>query len=246
MKTQKSKKSEIISDFFNFLENFSAYIFILESIKHQYIYSNTRSKIREKILIMLTLKSYAGEKKLISSGRVTMRILVHLIADFLSIKEKDITLLCNKISECKELSDLSLIPFSKDEYTLMFDIMKPFMNQMFVYRLIKYHDKKRDPHFTTELEQEKQDLLDFANTWDIKFDIVITPLLYCDNQGNRVGYGKGFYDIFFSKIDRSTLKVGVSFFPPVALISDVSQQDVPLDYLVTPTEVLSFISKSMK
>ena len=81
---------------------------------------------------------------------------------------------------------------------------------------------------------------------DIKFDIVITPLLYCDNQGNRVGYGKGFYDIFFSKIDRSTLKVGVSFFPPVALISDVSQQDVPLDYLVTPTEVLSFISKSMK
>jgi len=27
---------------------------------------------------------------------------------------------------------------------------------------------------------------------NIKFDIVITPLLYCDNQGNRVGYGKGF------------------------------------------------------
>ena len=32
----------------------------------------------------------------------------------------------------------------------------------------------------------------------------------------------------------------------VALISDVSEQDVPLDYLVTPTEVLSFISKSIK
>ena len=81
---------------------------------------------------------------------------------------------------------------------------------------------------------------------DIKYDIVITPLLYCDNQGNRVGYGKGFYDMFFSKIDRNTLKVGVSFFPPAALISDVSEQDVPLDYLVTPTEVLSFISKSIK
>ena len=81
---------------------------------------------------------------------------------------------------------------------------------------------------------------------DIKYDIVITPLLYCDNQGNRVGYGKGFYDIFFSKTDRNALKVGVSFFPPAALISDVSQQDVSLDYLVTPTEVLSFISKSIK
>jgi 5-formyltetrahydrofolate cyclo-ligase len=29
------------------------------------------------------------------------------------------------------------------------------------------------------------------------FDFVITPLLYCDHEGNRVGYGKGFYDDFF-------------------------------------------------
>ena len=183
MKTQKTKKPEIISDFFNFLEDFSAYIFILESIKHQYIYSSTRSKIREKILIMLRLKSYAGEEKLISSGRVTIRTLVHLIADFLSINKKDITPLCNKISECKELSDLSLISFSEDEYTLMFDIMKPFMNQMFVYRLIKYHDKKRNLHLTTELEQEKQDLLDFANTWCIKFDIDHIPKALHYNNG---------------------------------------------------------------
>ena len=183
MKTQKTKKPEIISDFFNFLEDFSAYIFILESIKHQYIYSSTRSKIREKILIMLRLKSYAGEEKLISSGRVTIRTLVHLIADFLSINKKDITPLCNKISECKELSDLSLISFSEDEYTLMFDIMKPFMNQMFVYRLIKYHDKKRNLHLTTELEQEKQDLLDFANTWGIKFDIDHIPKALHYNNG---------------------------------------------------------------
>lgn len=183
MKTQKTKKPEIISDFFNFLEDFSAYIFILESIKHQYIYSSTRSKIREKILIMLRLKSYAGEKKLISSGREIIGTLVHLIADFLSIKKKDITPLYNKISEYKKLSDLSLIPFSEDEYILMFDIMKPFMNQMFVYCLIKYHDKKRDLHFTTELEQEKQDLLDFANTWDIKFDIDHIPKALQYNNG---------------------------------------------------------------
>ena len=183
MKTQKTKKPEIISDFFNFLEDFSAYIFILESIKHQYIYSSTRSKIREKILIMLRLKSYAGGEKLISSGRVTIRTLVHLIADFLSIKKKDILPLCNKISECKELSDLSQIPLSEDEYTLMFDIMKPFMNQIFVYRLIKYHDKKRNLHNTTELEQEKQDLLDFANKWDIKFDINHIPKALKYNNG---------------------------------------------------------------
>ena len=183
MKTQKTQKPEIISDFFNFLEDFSAYIFILENIKHQYFFLSAYSKIREKILIMLTLKSYAGEKKLVSSGRVTTRTLVYLIADFLSIKKKDITPLCNKISECKKLSDFLLIPFSEDEYSLMFDIMKPFMNHMFVYRLIKYHDKKRNLHLTTELEQEKQDLLDFANTWDIKFDIDHIPKVLQYNNG---------------------------------------------------------------
>ena len=79
-----------------------------------------------------------------------------------------------------------------------------------------------------------------------EIEVVFVPLLAYDTKGNRVGYGKGFYDMFFSKTDRGALKVGVSFFPPAALISDVSEQDVPLDYLVTPTEVLSFISKSMK
>ncbi len=74
----------------------------------------------------------------------------------------------------------------------------------------------------------------------IDFDYIITPLLYCDASGNRVGYGKGFYDSFFSTISPQTLKVGVSFFPPEEKISDIISSDIPLDYLVTPIEVLSF------
>lgn len=70
------------------------------------------------------------------------------------------------------------------------------------------------------------------------FDYIITPLLYCDEQGNRIGYGKGFYDRFFSRV--TGLKVGVGFFLPNEIIDDVSETDVPLDYLVTPEEVLSF------
>ena len=90
------------------------------------------------------------------------------------------------------------------------------------------------------------------NSWGIKepagnedcglkdFDLIITPLLYADQFGNRVGYGKGFYDRFFSEINPKTVKVGVSFFPPNENIDDISAFDVPLNYLVTPTEVLSF------
>ncbi|WP_426475716.1 5-formyltetrahydrofolate cyclo-ligase [Chryseobacterium balustinum] len=78
----------------------------------------------------------------------------------------------------------------------------------------------------------------------LDFDFVITPLLYCDFKGNRVGYGKGFYDQFFENISKSTKKIGVNYFNPDDMIDDVWENDIPLDYLVTPTEVLSFLSKS--
>lgn len=74
----------------------------------------------------------------------------------------------------------------------------------------------------------------------INFDYVITPLLYCDDQGNRVGYGKGFYDRLFQKVPPTTKKIGVNYFPPSEAIEDVWDEDIPLDYLITPTEVLSF------
>ena len=119
---------------------------------------------------------------------------------------------------------------------------------VFVPKMVQNEIKTIQLKLDTPLKENGWGILEPEDDFveDIKYDIVITPLLYCDNQGNRVGYGKGFYDMFFSKMDHNALKVGVIFFSPAALISDVSQQDVPLDYLVTPTEVLSFISKSIK
>ncbi|WP_294303663.1 5-formyltetrahydrofolate cyclo-ligase [uncultured Chryseobacterium sp.] len=78
----------------------------------------------------------------------------------------------------------------------------------------------------------------------LDFDFVITPLLYCDRQGNRVGYGKGFYDGFFEKVSEETKKIGVNYFNPDENIDDIREEDIPLDYLVTPDEVLSFSGSS--
>lgn len=78
------------------------------------------------------------------------------------------------------------------------------------------------------------------------FDYVLTPLLYCDQQGNRVGYGKGYYDGFFETVNAETLKIGLSFFGPDEEIDDLRENDILLDYLVTPTEVLSFLGTGSK
>ncbi|KMQ63613.1 5-formyltetrahydrofolate cyclo-ligase [Chryseobacterium sp. BLS98] len=79
---------------------------------------------------------------------------------------------------------------------------------------------------------------------ELHFDYVITPLLYCDHKGNRIGYGKGFYDTFFQSISDASKKIGVNYFSPDETIDDVWENDIPLNYLVTPTEVLSFFNGS--
>ena len=75
---------------------------------------------------------------------------------------------------------------------------------------------------------------------DTKIDVVFVPLLAYDKQGNRVGYGKGFYDNFLSKCKPETIKIGLSFFPPEEKIEDVSANDMKLDFCVTPDKVICF------
>ncbi len=67
-----------------------------------------------------------------------------------------------------------------------------------------------------------------------EIDLVIVPLLCFDERGHRVGYGKGMYDRFLASCRPDCLKVGVSFFPPVEVIDDVTESDVALDLCVTP------------
>lgn len=68
-------------------------------------------------------------------------------------------------------------------------------------------------------------------------DMIIIPMLAFDRMGNRVGYGKGFYDRFLHRCKADCLKVGLSYFEPVEEISDVHAGDVRLDLCITPERV---------
>ena len=71
-------------------------------------------------------------------------------------------------------------------------------------------------------------------------EVVFVPLLAFDVLGNRVGYGKGFYDKFLSECKPETIKIGLSFFEPETKIEDISELDISLDYCVTPLKVYTF------
>ena len=77
-----------------------------------------------------------------------------------------------------------------------------------------------------------------------KIDVVFVPLLAFDNAGHRVGYGKGFYDKFLKECKLETIKIGLSFFEPSAIIEDIFENDVKLDYCVTPNTIYRFNSSS--
>lgn len=70
-------------------------------------------------------------------------------------------------------------------------------------------------------------------------DVVFVPLLAYDQKGNRIGYGKGFYDRFLDKCRKEAIFVGLSFFEPEVEV-EFNTTDIPLDYCVTPKGILSF------
>ncbi|GAA4273581.1 5-formyltetrahydrofolate cyclo-ligase [Aquimarina gracilis] len=73
-----------------------------------------------------------------------------------------------------------------------------------------------------------------------KLEIVFVPLLGYDQEGNRIGYGKGFYDKFLSKCNPAVLKIGLSFFAPEEEIINTISTDIRLDLSVTPEETYCF------
>ncbi len=70
-------------------------------------------------------------------------------------------------------------------------------------------------------------------------DLVFCPLLAYDLKGNRVGYGKGFYDRFLTE-SKPKKVIGLSFFPPEKTISNIVNEDYRLDSCILPDKIYEF------
>lgn len=96
---------------------------------------------------------------------------------------------------------------------------------------------------TTKIKKNEYNIPEPVNGLEVptsKIEVVFVPLLAFDSSGNRVGYGKGFYDKFLSECQPETIKIGLSFFEPEVLITGIFENDVKLNYCVTPEHVYTF------
>lgn len=98
-------------------------------------------------------------------------------------------------------------------------------------KLVDNHWQIREPNGNETVKTEK-------------IDAVLVPLLCCDARGFRVGYGRGFYDKFLKKCRVDCVKIGLSYFAPVAEIADTQAFDVKLDFCVTPETIVKFKQKT--
>ncbi|MCD1118926.1 5-formyltetrahydrofolate cyclo-ligase [Chryseobacterium turcicum] len=183
-------------------------------------------------------KAYLEKRKSLSQDEVSLlseKIFANFINYFKPISEQKVHIFI-PIEKFKEMNTQIFIDYFLDRN------IKVYVPKIVDTKLISV-EISSDTEFETNnwgisepLSSEDSGVLDF--------DFVITPLLYCDHKGNRVGYGKGFYDEFFNNISKDSKKIGVNYFNPDDIIDDIWENDIPLDYLVTPTDVLSFLSKS--
>ncbi len=73
-----------------------------------------------------------------------------------------------------------------------------------------------------------------------EIEMVFVPLLAFDNQGYRIGYGKGFYDKYLASCGNDCIKAGFCYFDPLPSIEDRNEFDVPLDLCITPRNLYVF------
>lgn len=73
-----------------------------------------------------------------------------------------------------------------------------------------------------------------------ELDMIFVPMLVGDKQGNRIGYGKGFYDRFLQNCKPTAQKIGLSIFAAIEKIETIDPWDQRLNKLIYPKEIIAF------
>ena len=71
-----------------------------------------------------------------------------------------------------------------------------------------------------------------------EIDLVVVPALCVDTKGNRVGYGKGYYDRFLNSSNFCGEKI--VFIPNELLVDKLSHDDwdIPANVIITQSEMI--------
>ena len=146
--------------------------------------------------------------------------------------------LLTQISEASDIAgyfptdrELNIIPILTSLSSSGYNILLPKIVSRETMSFVKWNGKLEKNNNLSFLEPEGLDV-------QIP-DLVITPLICCDIEGNRIGYGKGFYDRYLAN-HKDIVKVAL--IPEELITKDIiksEKHDVRLDYIITEKEIIA-------
>ena len=90
----------------------------------------------------------------------------------------------------------------------------------------------------TKLETGNFDIPEPKESWPIQktHDVILVPCIGLDNNGNRIGYGYGFYDKYLTK--NESTKIALTYSKQIVKSIPTSEYDVKMDWIVTETDII--------
>ena len=162
-------------------------------------------------------------------------------------RSKHIFQLLQKLIESKEVRKLHIfLTMKNNQEPDVFSFVKTLWEREVKVIVSRTDfDSKEMQHFSlkpeTQLAVNKMGIPEPVNAEEASIenvDLILVPLLVCDREGYRIGYGGGYYDRLL--LETKALKVGLSLSPPVDIILQREDWDIPLDYLITPFKTYNY------
>ncbi|PIN98124.1 MAG: 5-formyltetrahydrofolate cyclo-ligase [Candidatus Diapherotrites archaeon CG10_big_fil_rev_8_21_14_0_10_31_34] len=69
-------------------------------------------------------------------------------------------------------------------------------------------------------------------------DLIVVPGIAFDDKGNRLGFGKGFYDKFLKGVSKKVPVIALAFSDQISKKISSEKHDIPMQKIVTEKEVI--------
>lgn len=163
--------------------------------------------------------------------------------------QSDSSVIANKLlnsswfKECNEV--FSYVSFNQEVVTTNIILSALEQNKKVAVPKIVNHEMKF--YYINSLEELKPGTLGILEPFSVKeaipsgteVSLCIVPGLAFDLQKNRIGYGKGYYDKFFTKyMNEPIKKIALAFDFQIYENLPVEDYDKKVDHIITPTRVI--------
>jgi len=107
-------------------------------------------------------------------------------------------------------------------------------NEFYISKFPGYDNLERDKF---GIPSPKKELIKAEDP--SKLDMIIAPGVAFDLEGNRIGFGRGFFDKFISSLEEKVLVIGLCFDFQLLDSIPADKNDIPMNEIITEKRLIS-------